>query len=129
MARAPAKPRAPEHLAGLQRLRDARVRPPRNLSLAPDMDRAIREAASQRRSTGGCADAWSRIIPPALLAKTSLEGVSKGVLTVRVPDASTRFELDRFLRSGGQKQLVSACRANLSRVRLVVAATPPDGRM
>ncbi len=123
MHRAPAKQPATQ-LAALQRIRDARVRPPRNLSLAPDMDRAIRQAAQLRRATGGCADAWSRIVPEPLLSKTSLEGISKGVLTVRVPDSSTRFDLDRFLRSGAQKQLVSACRANLSRVRLVVSATP-----
>ena len=127
MARSKSPPRAPaspEEFAGVQRLRESRLRPARDLTMAREMDRAMREAVALRRATGGCADAWSRIIPSALLAKTALEGVSKGVLTVRVPDASTRFELDRFLRSGGQTQLVSACRASIGRVRLVVVSTP-----
>lgn len=107
-------------MAGVQRLREARVRGPRDSSLAPDMDRAMREAAQLRRATSGCAEAWSKVVPPALLQRTALEGVSKGVLTVRVPDASTRFELDRWLRGGGHKVLAGACRVGLSRVKVVI---------
>ena len=122
MARA--RPKNPDQLAGIQRVREARVRPMRDQSLAREMDRALREAALLRRAVGGCADAWSRVVPPPLLDRTSLVGVSKGVLTVRVPDAATRFELDRFLRSGGQKSLVASCRTTLNRVRLVVSGQP-----
>lgn len=112
-------------MLGIERLRQARARPSWDNSLAPDMDRAIREAAALRRATSGCAEAWSKVIPPALLARTSLEGTSRGVLTVRVPDAATRFELDRFLRSGGQKQLLTESRTSITKVRLVVSTSEP----
>ena len=113
---------APAELAGVQRLRENRVRPERDRSLAGEMDRAIREVAQLRRATGGSAAAWSKVVPESLLKRTALEGISKGVLTVRVPDAATRFELDRFLRSGGQKQLLGESRTSIGRVRIVVSA-------
>ena len=111
---------SPAQLAGVQRLREARVRPARDLSLARDMDRALREAAALRQSVGGCAAAWASVVPPDLLAHTALEGVSRGVLSVRVPNASTRFALDRFLRSGGERAVIAASRSAISRIRLVV---------
>jgi hypothetical protein len=45
--------------------------------------------------------------------------LARGVLTVRVPDDSTRFALDRWLRSGGQAELARRTPATLTRVRLV----------
>ena len=103
-------------------MREARVRPARDLSLAREMDRALREAAALRRSVGGCAAAWASVVPPELLARTALEGVTRGVLAVRVPNAAARFELDRFLRSGGQRRLVAACSTTLHQVRIMVGS-------
>lgn len=119
---------APAEMAGVERLRQARIRPDWDRSLAPEMDRAIREAVALRRATSGCAQAWSTVVPEPLLARTVLEGVARGILTVRVPDAATRFELDRFLRSGGQKRLLTECRTSITKVRLVVGSGParPD---
>ena len=111
---------SPAQLAGVQRLREARVRPARDQSLAQDMDRALHQAAALRQSVGGCAAAWASVVPPELLSRTALEGVSRAVLTVRVPDASTRFELDRFLRAGGERAVVTASRSTVGRIRLVV---------
>lgn len=116
----PAPSAAPAEMAGVERLRQARIRPNWDRSLAPEMVRAIREAVALRRATSGCAEAWTKVIPASILARTALEGISRGVLTVRVPDAATRFELDRFLRSGGQKLLTSECRTTLSKVRITL---------
>lgn len=118
----PNNPEAGTGLAGVARLREARVRARGDQTLAADMDRALREAGRQRRASGGCADAWAKIIPPDLIERTALEGVSRGVLTVRVPDGATRFQLDRFLRSGGQRAFVAACSASLRQVRIVVGS-------
>ncbi len=120
MNRARANNSGPAELAGLARVREARVRVRSDQTLAAEMDRAMHDAARQRRANVGCADAWARVVPPELLGKTALGGVSRGVLTVRVPDGATRFQLDRFLRSGGQRAFVSACSASLRQVKIVV---------
>lgn len=104
----------------LARLRELRVRRAADLSLAGDFDAMARELARRKKALAGAAEAWERVCPPALLAKTALEGLARGVLTVRVPDAATRFELDRFLRCGGEDALVRASRAPLRRVRAVL---------
>lgn len=84
------------------------------------MDRELRELNKQRRANGGCATAWNAVIPPELAARTALQGLSRGVLTIAVPDASTRFTLDRFLRSGGERALIGASSAAIRKVRIVL---------
>ena len=48
------------------------------------------------------------------------EGVARGVLQVRCQDASTRYELDRWLRAGGEHALVRAAGARVIKVKLVL---------
>jgi hypothetical protein len=60
------------------------------------------------------------VVPETLRGRTALVGVSRGVLTVKVEDAGTKFELDRFLRSGGEAALVGRVPVGLRRVRLVL---------
>jgi hypothetical protein len=110
----------PDQLAGIQRVRDARIRPRAVQSLQREMDRALGDIKKLRRAVSACAGAWQRTIPSELVERTALEGVARGVLTVRVPDAATRFELDRFLRAGGWRSFTRDCAADLIRVRSVV---------
>ncbi len=104
----------------LNRLRELRVPRERNAALAPEMDRLHAELARRRRSGGGAAAAWDVVVPDALREKSEVVGVSRGVLSVRVRDASARFALDRFLRSGGEASLIRTARVAIKRVRLVV---------
>ena len=110
----------PGALAPIEGIRSQRVRPPRDLSLAPDIDRALRELTKQRRALSGTGAAWSAVVPPELAEKTTLETLSRGVLTVTVPDAATRFTLDRFLRSGGERTLIGASSAAIRKVRILI---------
>lgn len=82
-----------------------------------------RQAGNIRRlekSMGAVATAWQELVPSPLADRTALVGVSRGVLTVRAGDASARFELDRWLRSGGELAVIRRCVTGLTRVRVVV---------
>ena len=109
-------------LAGVARLRERRVRKRRDQTLHDDMDRALHDLVRQRRAVAGCAAAWARVVPPELGGRASLEGVTRGVLSVRVPNAAARFALDRFLRGGGQRALAKECSVTLRQVRINVGA-------
>jgi hypothetical protein len=43
----------------------------------------------------------------------------RGVLTVEVKGAPARFELDRALRAGMERELIKACPASLHKVKLI----------
>ena len=77
--------------------------------------RAIRR---MERSTGAAATAWAAAVPPALARHTALVSLVRGTLTVRVTDAAARFELDRWLRDGGELQVVRRCVTSLTRIRI-----------
>lgn len=108
--------------ARLERLRSLRGSRVVDASLGRDVAALGRALARARRSDAGVAEAWEAVCPPALAARTALGGLSRGVLTVRTPDASTRFEVDRFLREGGERSLTGASRAAVRRVKVVVGA-------
>lgn len=107
-------------LSGVARVRTARVRQPWDSSLAMEMDRALRDLNTQRRAVGGAAAAWGEVIPGGLAERTALAGISRGVLTVRVADAATKYELDRVLRSGAERRLIVACQTPVRSVRVVI---------
>jgi hypothetical protein len=110
----------PAGLLGVARTRDARVRTPYDTSIARDMDEALRELRKLQRAVGGAASAWSQVVPPELAERCRLIGVSRGTLEVRVPDAATRFALDRFLRSGGERAVIAASAPGLQRIRVTI---------
>lgn len=113
-------PNLPPGLLGVARTRQARVRPARELSIATDMDATLRELRKVQRAVGGVAKAWREVVPPELAERCRLVGISRGTLEVVVPDAPTRFALDRFLRSGGERSLVQASIPGLQRVRISI---------
>ena len=112
---------APASLAALARIRTNRIRPPRDLSLQRDMDAALADITRLRRNVSFIAGAWQETVPAALYPRTRLTSLIRGQLTVTVPDAATRFELDRFLRAGGFAALSRASNANLTKVRITTA--------
>jgi hypothetical protein len=114
-------PPPPPGLAGVERVRGARLRPRGDASIAGEMDRGLREMARLRREVGACAAAWAGVIPASLAARTRLVGLSRGVLTVAVSDAAARYALDRVLRSGAERAVAMACAAPVRKVRLVLA--------
>jgi hypothetical protein len=59
------------------------------------------------KTFGSVAQAWN-VVPEPLAAGAVFKSLSRGVLTVSVSDASLRFELDRWLRTGGKDELARA---------------------
>ena len=110
----------PPELLELARVRAVRVKPSPDLTLTRQFlgERVL--LRKLRRSNAGLVEAWESVAPPALLERTALRGLAQGVATLGVPDASTRYELDRFLRSGGEKALKQACGAPIRRVKVVI---------
>lgn len=113
-------PRAAE--ASLGRLRGFRVRGQRDLSLR-DLAGKAREYQRAARNLAGAARAWEAACPPDLLPRTTLVSLHRGVLTVGVDGASTRYGLDRALRAGGLQALRRASSAAIARVKIVERAS------
>lgn len=113
----------PLELAALHRLRQVKVRPERDLTLTKPF--ASEEVALRklRRANGGLVEAWASVAPEDLADQVALRGVSAGVATLAVTNASARYQLDRWLRSGGERELIRACRAPIRKVKVVIEQT------
>lgn len=106
--------------AFLARMRGWRVPAARDLSLKQEMSGITREVRRLERSVGSLGEAWGTLVPGPLAVRTVILGVARGVLQVRCQDASTRYELDRWLRAGGEHALVRAAGARVIKVKLVL---------
>lgn len=104
----------------IERLRTLRTPNRPDPSLGGMFDAAGRSLERDRRRSGGVGAAWGEACPARLVEKTAVRGLSRGVLTVAVRDASTRFEVDRWLRSGGLDSLIAASPAAVRRVKLTL---------
>ncbi len=115
----------PPELAALDRIRKARVRPERDVSLTKAFAAQLVQLRRLRRSSAGIAEAWNATVPAEMLDQTSLRGLSSAVLTVEVPDDGVRFRLDRWLRAGGQLEVSRAARTPIRKVKVVVQSAAP----
>ncbi len=86
------------------------------------MSRGLRR---DRGRIAGVAEAYLTLCPPALAVRTSLRGLNRGMLTIAADDSSARFNLDRWLRNGGERDIIATSRAAIARVKVIVA--PPAG--
>ncbi len=104
----------------LARLRGWRIPAARDLSLKQEMSGIAREVRRLERSVGSLGEAWATLVPGPLAARTVILGVARAVLQVRCQDASTRYELERWLRAGGEHALVRAAGTRVIKVKLVL---------
>ena len=102
----------------LKPLRERRNFRDKDISIAATVGTIAKETLRQAKQVEGAADAWWRVVPPALAAGTKDVRLTRGVLSVRMSDASIRFAVDRFIRSGGEKALIEASRGRIKRVKL-----------
>ncbi|MGD9689260.1 MAG: DciA family protein [Phycisphaerales bacterium] len=109
-----------EDLQLVARLRALRTPPERDLSVAGPIARAASELKRRATNLGALGPAFDELVPPALRARAHLEGLRRGVLTVRCADSAARYELDRWLRGGGEISLIRRSGARLTRVRATV---------
>jgi len=103
----------------LERLRAVRVKPGPDRSSRALFEAKAHELAKLERSLSGGAGAWAEHCPPELVGRTSVRKCERGVLEIGVRDSATRYEVDRFLRSGGQRAIIRACPASIRRIKLV----------
>ena len=78
-----------------------------------------RELRRTAKRLAGSAALWERACPPELLEQTSVGGLQRGVLTIGVRDHSTRYVLDRMLRSGLEADLIRRSAVAINKVMLV----------
>ncbi len=106
--------------AVIDRLRRTRAR--RDVGVRLDAVLAFQDEAIKklRRRLGSAGAAWSACCPADLAERTCPSGLKAGVLRVGVNDASTRYRVDRWLRSGGLDELQRASAAPLRRVWLEI---------
>jgi hypothetical protein len=104
--------------ARLEAARAARTRRGQPQDLSRIMLVQVPEVRRMRRQLAGIAAAWAEVVPAPLSERVRLEGVTSGVLNVRAADAAVRFELDRFLRSGGERELLRRFPMAIRRIRI-----------
>ncbi len=81
------------------------------------MAEEFKDAAKRVGATGGL---WVQHCPAEMVGRTSVQGVARGVLTIAVDNASTRFALDRWLRGGGEAEIIAASTTPIRKVKLVI---------
>jgi hypothetical protein len=103
----------------LEHLRQWRTPTPRDLTPKDTLHPIIKDLKKSRDQMGNLGEAWAVHVPSDLLATSELISLMRGVLTVQVRDASSRFALDRWLRDGGQQDLISVANVPLRRIKLI----------
>lgn len=99
----------------LERLRSYRVFE-RDRTIGKDVDRVLKGVRKQQRGAGAMEAVWEELAPAGSGGVKSFS--AGGVLIVEVADASRRYEVDVWLRSGGLESLRGRCPRTLRRVRL-----------
>lgn len=78
-----------------------------------------RELQRTEKRLAGSSALWERVCPPELLERTCVVGLQRGTLTIGVRDHSTRYVLDRLLRSGLEDEVRRRSAVSVSSVKLV----------
>ncbi len=116
----------------LDRLRENRRRKGRETGIGATFEAQGRDLKRLQRRMGPMAEAWLSVCPPSLLERTAIDGISRGVLTIRVDSHATRYTLDRILRAGGERDFIKGAPMTVRRLKLVVdeswAGEPGPGR-
>ncbi len=73
----------------------------------------------------GISDLWQSLVPAVILHRSRLVGFHRGTLQVALDSATVRAELDAKLRSGLLRELQTASRGTLFRIKTCVHANSP----
>lgn len=77
------------------------------------------QLAKKARQFGSLGVIWDEIIPQQMRDHTSFESFTRGTLTVMVDSSAHRFQLDRLLKSGLQKEIQARFTGALNKIKLV----------
>lgn len=107
----------------VERLRRSRVAPEPDLSLGFMADQFKREVARPFKQLGDLIELWADLVPGDVAEGTRLESLQRGVLTVAVDSSARLYDLDRRLRGGLERDLITRHKGPaLRRIKLRVAA-------
>jgi hypothetical protein len=97
--------------AALTRLARVKQRAaPMAAALGPELVAFFKQSVQKRQTKlTKIALCWQQLVPPMLNDHCSLEGLTRGTLTVLVDSASHLYELKQLLLAGLQQQLLLAC--------------------
>lgn len=100
----------------IERLRAFRVRHREPATLGVEIDSL--EASLRRAATaeGKAERAWRDLAPAALAARATSISLRRGILVIRARDSAARYEIDRWLRTGGGAGLLRACSARRAKI-------------
>lgn len=104
--------------AALRRLRKVWADP----TIGAAVHDAFDQAKHAHKAVGAAAIAVAQTLPSHLADKVDVVKLSRGVLTLAVPDSATRYVLDRILRMGAETALLKRVPASVKSVRIVVSA-------
>ena len=117
-----------DRLAHIENLREHRGLRTRDTSIQGLLSAQAEQAQRQAKRFGQIADLWQQIIPERLVTETVIESLNRGVLTVGVPSAAVRYNLEERLRGGLLDQLRRAYPGSLHKVKVrILAPEAPTG--
>jgi len=116
----PSGPSAPTD--ALDRLRGFRVYPQRARGLGDDMLMQMKAMKKISQSESAANEAWETAAPDQLRDCATLGGLKAGKLILLVPSAAHRFQIDRWLASGGLGTIQSLARVPISGVQVKIDA-------
>lgn len=102
--------------AALKRLRKVWGDP----TIAAAVQDVFAQAKQAHRSVGAASVAIAQTFPSHLAEKIEVVQLARGTLTLGVPDSSTRYVVDRLLRSGAQAALLKRVPASVKSVKLAI---------
>jgi len=94
---------AQRHLDAIRPDRSLRTK---DLSLGFLAEQFTREVAKPYQQLGDLAELWGELLPPHLVARSKLVGLSRGTLHVEVDSPAANFAIDQLLRGGVQRDLI-----------------------
>lgn len=112
----------------LTRLRGYRNRREVDQSLHFLADQFKREVERPFKQLQSISEIWQRLLPPAVLDHTRLDGIHRGTLRITVDSSSRLYELDQLLRSGLHDRIIREHKGPAFRkIKLFVGAIEPAG--
>ncbi|XAL99145.1 DciA family protein [Phycisphaeraceae bacterium D3-23] len=91
----------------LDTLRPSRSLPRRDLSLGFMNEQFKQDVAKPYKQLGDLSALWRELMPPHLVARTRLIGLSRGVLHIEADSSAAHYEIDQLLRGGAKRELIT----------------------
>ncbi|MGV6815129.1 MAG: hypothetical protein ACWA5W_08995 [Phycisphaerales bacterium] len=102
----------------LGRLRSLRVYTDRARRIGDDVLMQMGSIKKISDSDARAIEAWNTVVTDQINDCSTVIGLRRGKLVVQVPSASARFVVDRWLKSGGQRELFALARVPMRGVEV-----------